>query len=122
MTVAHLLVPDALKKGHLKENPQLCPPTENWAFQYYPLQLHCQQACEHERWEMGYFLFHMGLGHTLGCSYTANIGLLCLVQIEYKELHIEFPFSCAEDMELTNSSPSQTANRLRNKKSPFCLF
>lgn len=28
MTVAHLLVPDVLKKGHLKENPQLCPSTE----------------------------------------------------------------------------------------------
>lgn len=31
--------------------------------------------------------------------------------------------SCAEDMELTKISPSQTVNRLRNKiKSPFCLF
>lgn len=56
----------------------------------------------------------------LGCSYTANIGLLCLVQIEYKELCTEFPFSCAEDMELTNISSSQTASRPRNKtKSPL---
>lgn len=28
MTIAHLLVSDVLGKGHLKANPQLCPPTE----------------------------------------------------------------------------------------------
>lgn len=64
-----------------------------------------------------------GLGHMLGYSYIANIGVLCLVQIVHSSLYSKFSFPCAEDMELTNSSSSQTANRLRNKtKSPFCLF
>lgn len=69
------------------------------------------------------FLFHKELCHMLGCSYTANIELLCLVQIGnliHSSLH---SLRVQRIWSWPKISPSSTANRLRNKtKSPFFFF
>lgn len=125
MTVVYVLMPDVLRKRVFKtKSPtlpihrrQLCFPSLVTLCISIGSRLMTMKAGDQ------LFLFHKELSHMLGCSYTANIELLCLVQIGnliHSSLH---SLRVQRIWSRPKISPSPAANRLRNKtKSHFFFF